>query len=229
MTVEQELARVSPEKDTKLTIGVFDGVHLGHKYLIAQLKEHARQQDLLSGVITFRQHPDAVLSPQTRLPFLTDLATRTRLLKDEGVDIVVTLSFTRELARLSARDFVSELQKHLRMRALLVGPDFALGQAREGDINALRALGQEMDFSVIMVPPVVINGEIVSSTAIRQSLAQGDMEKVARLAGRPFSLHGRIISGAHRGAGLGFPTANIDIDLNQALPAEGVYVTRAYL
>ena len=227
MQIEKELSGLSPRKDMMLTIGVFDGVHLGHKHLISQLKEHAGQQNLLSGVVTFRQHPSAVLSPQTRLPFLTDLATRTCLLKNEGVDAVITLSFTRELAQLSASEFVSLLKKYLRMHGLLVGPDFALGRNQEGNISTLRTLGQDMNFSVTVISPVVIDGEVVSSTAIRNALANGDMERVVNLTGRPFSLHGRVISGAGRGLELGFPTANLDIDPQQALPADGVYATRA--
>jgi len=229
MQIEEELAGLSPKKDMMLTIGVFDGVHLGHKYLISQLKEHARQQNLLSGVVTFHQHPLAVLSSQTNLLFLTDLATRTSLLKNEGVDAIITLSFAHELAQLSAREFVSLLQKYLRMRGLLVGPDFALGRNREGNINILRTLGQDMNFSITVIPPIVIDGEVVSSTAIRNALANGDMERVLNLTGRPFSLHGCIISGAGRGLELGFPTANLDIDPQQALPADGVYATRAYI
>lgn len=229
MQVEEELARLSPKKDTVLTIGVFDGVHLGHKYLISQLKEHARQQGLLSGVITFHRHPVAILSSQATLPYLTDLATRNSLLKNEGVDYVIVLSFARELARLNARDFVSMLKKYLRMRGLLVGTDFALGRNREGNIDTLRKLGQEMDFSVTVVPPIMIGGMVVSSTSIRNALANGDMESVLNLTGRPFSLHGHIISGTGRGAGLGFPTANLDIDPQQALPEDGVYATRAYI
>jgi len=229
MPIEEELARLSPKKDTLLTIGVFDGVHLGHKYLISQLKEHARQQNLLAGVVTFRQHPQEVLSPQTKLPFLTDLDERTNLLKNEGVDTIITLSFTSEFAQLSAREFVSLLQKHLRMRGIVIGPDFALGQNREGNANTLRTLGQEMNFSITVVPPIVINDEVASSTAIRKALANGDMKKVHQLIGRPFSLRGRVIAGAGRGVKLGFRTTNLDIDPEQALPADGVYVTWAYV
>ncbi|GAI07979.1 unnamed protein product, partial [marine sediment metagenome] len=130
MQVEEELVGLLPKKDMLLTIGVFDGVHLGHKYLLSQLAEHARQQDLLSGVVTFRQHPQEVLSPQTRLPFLTDLAERTNLLKNEGVEAIIPLSFTSEIAQLSARQFVSLLMRYLRMRGLIVGPDFTLGRNR---------------------------------------------------------------------------------------------------
>ena len=229
MQVEEELAGLSPEKDMLLTIGVFDGVHLGHKSLLARLTEQARQQDLLSGVVTFRRHPREVLSPQSELPFLTDLAERTGLLKSEGVEAVVALSFTKELARLSARRFVGLLKKHLRMRGLVIGPDFTLGRDREGSVDSLRTLGRDMGFTVTVVSPVKVNGEVVSSTAIREALANGDIKKVLDLAGRPFSLSGRVTSGAGRGLGLGFPTANLAVAPEQALPADGVYATLAYI
>src|SRR3989338_7857485 len=138
MQVEAELAEISPEKDMLLTIGVFDGVHLGHKYLLSQLRERARQQDLLSGVITFRQHPRAVLSSRAELPYITSLEEKVNLLKNEGIDSVITLSFTTELAQLSARQFVGLLKKHLRMRGLLLGADFVLGRNREGNVDTLR-------------------------------------------------------------------------------------------
>jgi riboflavin kinase/FMN adenylyltransferase len=225
MQVEKELAKLKPEKDTLLTIGVFDGVHLGHKYLLSQLTKQAKEQDLLSGVITFNRHPHEVLAPQTKLPFLTDLAQRINLLKNEGVEAIFTLSFTSELAQLSARQFASLLKKYLRMRGMVIGPDFALGQTREGNVDILRTLGQDMGFSVTVIPPVMINGEVVSSTAIRNALANGDMKRVLNLVGRPFSLNGRVTTGAGRGVELGFPTANLDIDPGQALPADGVYAT----
>ena len=229
MGVEEELAKWSPEKDMLLTIGVFDGVHLGHKYLISQLKEQAKQQDLLSGVVTFHQPPQEVLLPGAKLLCLTNLAQRVSLLKNEGVEAIITLSFTRELAQLSAGKFVSLLKKYLRLKGLIIGPDFALGRSREGDADTLRAHGQNMDFTVIVVPPVKINGEVVSSTAIRNALIQGDMKRVHNLIGRYFSLSGRVIPGAGRGVDLGFPTANLDLAPEQALPADGVYATRAYI
>ncbi|HEX74872.1 MAG TPA: bifunctional riboflavin kinase/FAD synthetase [Dehalococcoidia bacterium] len=229
MLVEEELAKSSVNKDTLLTIGVFDGVHLGHKYLISQLKKQARLQNLLSGLITFRQHPQEILSPQSKLPFLTDLFQRTNLLKNEGIEDIITLSFTRELAQLSARQFLSLLKKYIRMRGLVIGYDFALGQNKEGNTNTLSALGQEMGFSVTVIPPIVIDGEVVSSTAIRNALSEGDMKRVQNLIGRPFRLYGRVIPGAGRGIELDFPTANLDIDPEQALPAEGVYATWCYI
>ena len=229
MQVEKELAEQSPRKDTLLTIGVFDGVHLGHRYLIDRLKEQAQQQDLLSGVVTFRQHPQEVLSPQTELPYLTTLAQKVELLKEAGVDVVVPLSFSQELAQLSAVQFVGLLKKYLRMRGLVVGPDFVLGRDKEGDADTLRRLGQAMDFSVTVTPPARVNGDVISSTAIRQALADGDMKRVVRLTGRPYRLEGKVTSGTHRGTELGFPTANLEVDARQALPAEGIYATWAFI
>ncbi len=227
--MEEELTRHSPGKDTLLTIGVFDGVHLGHKYLISQLVELAGTQDLLPGVVTFRQHPQAVLSPQTKLPFLTDLEERSRLLGKEGVALVGPLSVPSEGAELGGRRFVGLLTQHLRVRGLVIGADCALGRSREGDTAALRLLGREMSFSVDVVPAVKLNGEVVSSTIIRQALAEGDMARVRRMVGRDFSLHGRVVTGAGRGAGMGIPTANLEIDPEQAIPLDGVYATRAYV
>ena len=229
MHIEQELAKLSPKKDMLLTVGVFDGVHLGHKHLISQLKELAKERNLLSGVVTFRQHPQAVLSPRTKLPFLNDLSQRINRLKNEGVEAVITLSFTRELAQLGARQFVSLLKEYLRMQGLVIGYDFALGRSREGSSDTLRTLGQDMNFSVTVIPPLIINGEVVSSTAIRNALADGDMKRVHQLSGYFFSLHGRVVTGEGRGIELGFPTANLAVNLEQALPADGVYATWAYI
>jgi riboflavin kinase/FMN adenylyltransferase len=223
------LVRLSPQKETLLSIGVFDGVHIGHKYLLKQLTRQAKEQNLISGVVTFKQHPREVLSPQTKLPFLTSLAQKIRFIKDEGIKAVIPLSFALEIAQMSAHQFVSLLKKHLGMHGLIIGPDFALGRNREGNAVALRKLGQSMDFKVTVVPPATINGKVISSTAIRNTLAKGDMKKVYDMIGRYFCLEGRIITGSGRGIELGFPTANLDIDPEQALPADGVYATWAYI
>lgn len=230
MLLGEELAHFKPKKDMLLTIGVFDGVHLGHKYLIGKLVELAKQQGRLSGVVTFLQHPRDVLSPSLKLPRLTDPAQKVSLLKSQGVDIVIALSFIPELADIGARQFVDLLQKYLKMRGLVVGPDFALGRNREGNIEFLRKLGEELSFSVTVVQPKKIRGMVVSSTAIRKAMADGDITKVNKLLGRPFSLQGRVVSGAHRGGPLlGFPTVNLDVDSNQALPPDGVYATLTYI
>jgi riboflavin kinase / FMN adenylyltransferase len=227
--VDQELAGYWQDRDSLITIGVFDGVHLGHKDLISKLKELAKPQGLRSIVITFNQHPQRIINPKSHPLYLTDTARKTFLLKNEQVDAVIVLSFTPELSQLSAREFVSLLQRRLRMKGLLVGPDFALGKNSEGNITNLEKLGAELGFSVTVVPPFRLNGEIVSSTAMRKAMAMGDMEKVQSLTGRPFFLHGRVIHGKGRGAGLGFPTVNLNISPGQALPSDGVYATLAHV
>lgn len=229
MSVEEELTGLTPQKGMLLTIGVFDGVHLGHKYLLSELVEQARLKNLISGVVTFKQHPQRLLKPQSSLPFLTNLPQKIKLLKNEGVEAIITLSFTLELAQTGAHQFVSLLQKYLRMRGLVLGPDFSLGRNKEGNVAVLRALGQSMNFSLTVVPEITINGEVVSSTAIRNTLSRGNMRKVHDMLGRYFSLEGRVISGTGRGAELGFPTANLDIDPERALPADGIYATWTYI
>jgi riboflavin kinase / FMN adenylyltransferase len=229
MQIEAELAGFTPRQETVLTIGVLDGVHLGHQELIVYLRRQALARDYLPGVVTFRNHPLDVLSPHTHLPRLTSLEERIRLLQHLGIELVIPLTFTPDLARVSARDFVALLQKYLKMRGLVIGPDFALGRSREGDVSALHSLGKECGFWVDVIPPKVINGEVVSSTSIRQALAKGDMSKVKRLLGRPYALTGQVGHGAGRGRQLGFPTANLEINSRQALPADGIYATRAYV
>lgn len=229
MQVEDELDRFVPQKEMLLTVGVFDGVHRGHKHLISNLIENARGKNMLSGVVTFRQHPSEVLASDTRLPYLTNLNEKVKHLKEEGVDAVIPLTFTGELAGLSAGQFIGLLQKHLRMRGLVVGPDFALGKNREGNVDLLRELGQDMGFDLTVISPAIINGDIVSSTAVRKALADGNIRKVIDLIGRPFSLEGRIVSGAGRGRELGFPTANLEVDAEQTLPADGIYATLSYI
>jgi riboflavin kinase / FMN adenylyltransferase len=229
MLVEEELARFSSTKESVLTIGVFDGVHLGHQSLIAEVLRQAEKRKMLSGVVTLRHNPAKLLSHRNKLPFLTDIEERLDLLKQEGVSLVIPLSFTPELAQLPARQFVTLLQKYLKMRVLVVGEDFALGRGREGNVENLKKLGNNMNFDVITVPPLVIKGEVVSSTAIRKALAAGDMAKVHELTGRPFKLTGKVTSGYGRGSSIGFPTANLEVASEHALPPDGVYTGWAYL
>jgi riboflavin kinase/FMN adenylyltransferase len=227
MEIEQELAGITPQGETLLTIGVFDGVHAGHRYLLKKLQQRAVEKNLLSGIVTFSPHPQSVLHPYNQLPWLSSLEDRVGAFRELGVNIVAVLTFTTKLAQLSAQEFISLVKKHLKMRGIIVGHDFALGQGREGNINLLRALGRKMEFNVEVIPPFTINGEVVSSTLIRRALAQGDMRRVENLMGRYFYLGGKVITSDKRGRVLGFPTANLDIKPQQALPGNGIYATIA--
>lgn len=227
-TIEKELSGLTPTRPTLVSIGVFDGLHVGHQTLIRELVTQARAKELLSAVVTFRQHPMALLAPGEVVPSLTSLTERIRLMKELGVDIVITLTFSHELAELGAQPFVMLLQQYLKMQGMLLGWDFALGRHREGSLEALHGLGIKLGFSTEVVGPVKYRGEIISSTAIRQALSNGDMAKANAMLGRPFSLEGSVIAGEGRGADLGFPTANLDLDPHQALPSDGVYATLAH-
>jgi len=229
MQIEQELASVTPQGETLLTIGVFDGVHAGHRYLLKKLQERAAERNLLSGVVTFSPHPQSVLHPYIQLPWLTGLDDRVVAFQKLGINVIAVLTFTTKVAQLSAREFISLIKKHLSMRGILVGTDFTLGKGKEGNINLLRTLGCEMGFRVDVIPPFKINGEIVSSTLIRRALAEGDMRKVTKLMGRYFYLEGEIITSEKRGRVLGFPTANLDIKPQLALPGNGIYATIAHV
>jgi riboflavin kinase / FMN adenylyltransferase len=226
--VAQELAGFSLCRDSIITIGVFDGVHLGHKYLIKTLKELAAQQGLYPVIITFDKHPQEILNPESNPPFLTDPLEKKHLLKAEGVDQVILLPFNRGIADIEAEEFIRILISKLRMKSIVIGPDFALGKGARGNINAIRQLGDELNFSVTVVPPIKIDDEIISSTSIRTALSEGKVRKVRQFLGRPFSLHGHIVHGHGRGAGIvGFPTVNLKIRSGQALPGDGVYATTA--
>lgn len=225
----ESLSRIAPGRDAAVTIGKFDGVHRGHQHLVTNLIERAHAEGLASVVVVLYPNPATVLRPGTVVSYLTSLEERLQLLRRLGADSVGIIPFTSELAQLSARDFASLLVEELSMRLLYVGPDFALGRRREGTVGALRKIGGDMGFRVETAELLARDGEKVGSSAVRQALADGDVEEVARLLGRPFTLGGPVVAGAHRGAGLGFPTANIAIGLDRVLPAFGVYVTRAFI
>ncbi len=229
MSIREELTSLSPSQDSVLSIGVFDGVHLGHRRLIARLIEESAQLGLVPGIVTFRGHPESVVTEGSAPRLLSSLDERINLLKGLGISLVVPVTFDEALSKLQAREFVSLLQQTLRMRALVVGPDFALGYKREGDVAKLTSLGRELGYSVSIVGAAVSDdGNPITSTAVREALGAGDVERVASLMGRQFSLWGEVVTGEGRGATLGFPTANLMTEGELAVPGDGIYATWAY-
>jgi riboflavin kinase / FMN adenylyltransferase len=225
----RELARIAPGRPSAVTIGVFDGVHRGHQHLVAALCERARADGLAAVAVTFNPHPRTVIRLGVAVTYLTSLEERVELLQALGLDAVGVLAFTSELAQLSPCDFLALLVDELQMQLLMVGPDFALGRNRSGTIGVMRQVGEELGFRVEVAPLLAEDGEKVGSSSVRQALSEGDVGRVARLLGRPFSLRGPVVIGDRRGRTLGFPTANIAIGLDRALPEYGIYVTRAYV
>jgi riboflavin kinase/FMN adenylyltransferase len=199
-------------------------VHQGHCHLLRRLVELAGS-DYLPTVLTFVNHPITVLRPETQVRYITSHEDRVRLLKDQGIELVVCLDFTRELSQVSAADFTSALVEKLRMKGLVVGPDSALGRDRQGDIDYLRRRGTELGFWVEVVDPLMMDGDQVKSRRIRAGLEVGDVSGCARLLGRKFSLEGIVVKGDQRGKSLGFPTANLELAPRMALPGDGIYAT----
>ena len=227
----QELRSFRAGSGTALTIGNFDGVHLGHQHLVRFLIERAKACGLQPGAVTLYPDPVRVLRPDEPMPYLTSLEERLELLRGLGLEFVVPLTFTSELAELSPRSFLTLLREELSLSLLIMGPDNAFGRNREGTPQNIAALGSEIGFEVEVMPaPLTSSSEaIVSSTSIRRALAQGDLESVSRQLGRPYSLRGPVVKGDQRGRTLGFPTANIGVTADRALPAFGIYATWAFL
>lgn len=214
-----------------MSIGVFDGVHGGHRMLIERMLEEGRARHLTGGVITFHPHPISVLRPGTPVSYLESLERRVELLREAGATFVSVLQFTSELQQVSAADFTRLLVEEAHMRLLVVGEDFRLGRGGEGTTDRLTEIGREQGFEVIAVPLLKDgdDSERISSTRIRNALAEGGMEEVQHLLGRPYAVRGPVLHGDERGRTIGFPTLNIGVAADRALPPNGVYVTRAHV
>lgn len=207
-----------------ITIGEFDGVHLGHQHIIARAVEVARERGLPVVVITFDPHPDEVIRPGTHPPLLTTSRRRAELLGGSGSDAVLVLPFTLEFSRLSPDEFVQVvLADRLHAAAVVVGENFRFGHKAAGDITLLGTLGEKLQFDAEGVPLVVKGHGAVSSTEIRERLESGDVAGAAVLLGRPHRVDGVVVRGHQRGRTLGFPTANLQTPPHTAIPADGVY------
>ena len=212
-----------------LAIGNFDGIHLGHQAILRATVDCARTLNAVSTALTFDPSPRKVLRPESAPPRLSTNAQRMEWFDAMGLEAVVVLPFTLDLARLSPGEFVEHiLVRDLHVKAVLVGENFRFGHKQAGDVKLLTELGAKRGFDVVIVPPVVYRGEVVSSTIIRREVAEGDVSHAGRLLGRPFALTGEVVSGTGTGRRFTFPTLNLAAE-QELLPARGVYVTRACL
>jgi riboflavin kinase/FMN adenylyltransferase len=226
MQIIRDLAAAHLSGPTVLTIGTFDGLHCGHQALIKQLQQSAREHQAQAAVIAFHPRPKTVLAPH--LPnndYLTTPDERIALFEKLGLDILILIPFTLEFSQTTAADFMRLLVERLKMVELWAGHDFALGKNREGNLDKLRALGQALNYTVHEFMPLLIDGQIVSSTQVRNFLLAGDVRQATQFLGRYPSLSSEIIHGAQRGHTIGFPTANFAVPAERLLPANGVYAT----
>jgi riboflavin kinase/FMN adenylyltransferase len=217
------------QQGTVATIGVYDGVHVGHTKVLEKVSGRARDLGLSSAVLTFDPHPDEVLGKLTETRFLlTTPREKHVLLANLGIDIEMVLEFTMDIGRLDAKSFVKKyLLQSLRLKELVIGHDFRMGKDRKGDRDMLRSLGEDCDFSVLEVEAVLVDGTPASSTRVRRAVSAGDMELAAKLLGRGYSLEGEVVKGDGIGAQIGFPTANLSLDVKKLLPPDGVYAAYA--
>ena len=212
------------------TVGTFDGVHLGHRDILRRLHERSNALDLPAVVVTFRPHPLEVVNPAAAPMLLTPESEQLDALADSGPLCVVVLPFTADLARYSAEAFVSELLVgRYHVRELVIGYDHGIGRGRQGDADLLRAIGERCGFGVDVMPPTLdITGAPISSSAIRTSVAHGDLERARRSLGRVYGFRGVVVPGTQRGRDLGYPTLNIaPVSARKLMPPEGVYAVRA--
>ena len=216
-------------RETVVTFGVFDGIHLGHQAVINTLLKRAAYDNLMSVLVGFYPHPLAFLAPERCPPILTPLSKRVEILQQFGIDEIVMLSFDAQIASMSPESFVEcVLLEKCRARHVVVGYACQFGKNRAGNAERLVELSREYPFEVSIVPPTEVEGAPVHSTRIREALAQGDLNRSSQLLGRPYSLIGNVIHGDGRGKEIGFPTANIETQ-NQVYPPNGVYAIRARL
>lgn len=210
-----------------VTVGMYDGVHLGHQEILARLVSSAQAAGSPAVVITFHPHPALVLGRRTAPLYLTNPDEKAALLKSVGINAVITLQFDSELANLPARAFMSRLKEKLGLKHLEVGQGFALGHHREGDIPTLQKLGKELGYTVGVTEPISTSSGLVSSSRIRNALNEGEVRLAAEFLGRPYLVSGEVIHGDGRGRALGIPTANLDVWAEQIIPRAGVYACRA--
>ncbi|RLB42247.1 MAG: riboflavin biosynthesis protein RibF [Deltaproteobacteria bacterium] len=213
-----------PLKNPVLTIGNFDGVHKGHLALFEKLKQRASEINGESAVMTFDPHPIKVMRPENAPPLITPIHQKIKLIEQSGIDVLFCLPFTREFSRITAREFVEDiLVGKIGIKELVVGYDYSFGKGREGDIGLLKELGNHFNYRVHVVGPVKVGENLVSSTSIRNLVAEGCLEEARVLLGRHYEVSGTVIKGKNRGARLlGFPTANLKL-IDELTPKRGVY------
>lgn len=227
MQVIEDFGRLVGGHETAASIGVYDGVHVGHQAVIADLLAEAERLDLATAVVTFDRHPALVLRPENAPKLLNTLEQKLELLEAAGIDYVYLVEFSPERAHTLPEDFVRVVfAESLRVRSVVVGEDFHFGRARLGNIDKLREYGKDMGFTVRAMELLHHDEkwpEPVSSTAVRRALAGGDVRTAAAMLGRYHEIRGKVVLGDRRGLTIGFPTANIPVSMAMAWPADAVY------
>ena len=225
MSISELFASIEIHKGpTVATVGTFDGVHLGHRALLKQLQCEAKARGAISVALVFKEQPRAFIKPDFNVSYISNLKTRRNILTEIGIDQVIELDFGTAIQKLSAEEFVSELQHLIELKALIVGPNAKIGFDRLG-IEKLSLSKKLSNVDFIEAPTKIANGCAVSSSAIRNAIIKGHCEFAATMLGRNYSISGVVVEGDRRGRELGFPTANIRPDSTITVPGNGIYAT----
>ena len=229
MQLIYEIEKYKPARQKLyLALGNFDGVHRGHQSLIKQAVDSKKESDGISAAFIFEPHPAQLLTPDHMPSLLSTPQRKAWLLENMGLDLLIYNRFTRDIASLSPEQFVRHfLMEQLQVKEVFVGFNFSFGFKGQGTPETLKQLGEQYNFAVHIIEPVTIDGELVSSSTIRQALEQGEISHAARMLGYDPILDGIVVEGERRGRQLGFPTANVGVEKNYNIPAKGVYAARA--
>lgn len=230
MKIVRSLDKLVPGPASVVTVGVFDGVHLGHQTIMRIVKADAIERNARAVAVTFDRLPEELTHPETEARYITTLDQKLELIAEQGMDQAVVMRLEQKLLDMPAERFIADvLCEKLRTTQLVVGTNFAFGKGREGNLDLLRRAGHDLGFEVVGVSPIKLDGFPVSSTVIRRLLSKGDVERANELLGRPFALEGEVVPGEGIGQALGFPTANIRVPERQVIPAKGVYAATVRL
>lgn len=224
MNVYSNLDALAVKTSTACGMGNFDGVHLGHQRLINELVTRADKEGLESFVITFEPHPSKILCPKEAPPLITSLEQKRKIIESFGVKNLLLIPFTKKFSQMSYEEFINRiLIEKLNAKLIVVGYNFQFGRGGKGTAEKLKSIGEQKGFETLIVPPVTVNGRIISSTLIRSMIERGEVKEAKALLGRPFSIRGKVVKGEALGRKLGFPTANVFLSPQIIKPAFGVY------
>ena len=218
-------------QNTIFSIGMFDGIHLGHQHLLNQVCKIAKENSCKSGIITFTDHPRKLFDPSLDISLITSVNQKKSFIENMGIDFVIPIDFTKSISELTFEQFITTIIDSANLKGLVLGPDTAIGYKRQGTPDKLEKLGDELDYKVFNIDQLNFNNKRVSSSLLRQAISEGDMDLSTQYLGRNYSISGNVIKG--KGIGntiLGYPTANLDMSsVETIIPANGIYATKVKL
>ena len=231
INVFRDISEIKREDNTAVTIGTFDGLHIGHQHILNVLKEKASRHKCRTFVVTFEPHPRLVLAKGNGIKILTPIEEKIKVFENSGVGNLLIINFTQEFSQQTSVEFIENLIiGKIVAKEIVIGYDHKFGKDRGGDESTFRKIAERYNFDLTVVPAKTINGEIVSSTKIRHALNEGDLEKVYSYLNRNYFFYGKVVKGAGRGKTLGFPTANVKLnDENKLIPKTGVYAVKCLI